>query len=118
MELLILLKLKWDLYGPVAKDFIKELVQLLPADISKSDDVDLVARHASTYADVVAIGKKKNGFYFWCQGILRAIGLIQFRASWVAREIIADLHDFKLGLVDDRIFRKALILTLKTESKG
>ncbi|CAG5081037.1 Oidioi.mRNA.OKI2018_I69.PAR.g9771.t1.cds [Oikopleura dioica] len=58
MELLILLKLKWDLYGPVAKDFIKELVQLLPDDISKSDDVDLVARHASTYADVVAIDEK------------------------------------------------------------
>jgi hypothetical protein len=57
MELLILLKLKWDLYAPVPKDFIKELVQLLPGDISKSDDVDLVARHASTYADVVAIGE-------------------------------------------------------------
>ena len=91
MELLILLKLKWDLYAPVPKDFIKELVQLLPGDISKSDDVDLVARHASTYADVVAIGELLSSSIILGVNQQRIFSArlaksgFQLRISWVAK---------------------------------
>ena len=58
MELLVLLKLKWDPYAPTAKDFVATLLQsLVDSGVVESDHLVMVKRHAHTYVDLIAIGK-------------------------------------------------------------
>lgn len=58
MELLLLLKLKWDAYAPTAKDFlpllIGHLVQSEP-NLIPADHLVMVKRHAQAYVDLIAI---------------------------------------------------------------
>lgn len=56
MELLLLLKLKWDPYAPTAKDFLPILLgNLVENELLPSEHLVMVKRHAQTYIDLIAI---------------------------------------------------------------
>ena len=58
MELLLLLKVKWDPYAPTAKDFLPMLLtNLMQNGILNEESQKMVKRHAQAYIDLIAIGK-------------------------------------------------------------
>ena len=61
MELLILLKLKWDIMVPTSKDFLLVLIKKLQQrKIIKNDDSEGIKTHANTFIDLILLGK-----YIW-----------------------------------------------------
>jgi len=61
MELLLLLKLKWDAYAPTAKDFLPLLIgHLVKSNLIPDEHLVMVKRHAQAYVDLIAIGKSKK----------------------------------------------------------
>ena len=61
MELLLLLKVKWDPYAPTAKDFLPMLLtNLMQNGFLNEESQKMVKRHAQAYIDLIAIGKKNN----------------------------------------------------------
>ena len=58
MELLILLKLKWDIMVPTTKDFLVELLnQLEMAKMFDPEHKDGIKTHANTFIDLITLGK-------------------------------------------------------------
>ena len=58
MELLLLLKVKWDPYAPTAKDFLPMLLtNLMQNGFLNEESQKMVKRHAQAYIDLIAIGK-------------------------------------------------------------
>ena len=58
MELLILLKLKWDIMVPTSKDFLLVLIKKLQQrKIVKNDDLEGIKTHANTFIDLILLGK-------------------------------------------------------------
>ena len=61
MELLLLLKVKWDPYAPTAKDFLPMLLTNLRQNgFLNEESQKMVKRHAQAYIDLIAIGKLKK----------------------------------------------------------
>ena len=61
MELLILLKLKWDIMVPTSKDFLLILIKKLQQrKIVKNDDLEGIKTHANTFIDLILLGKSQN----------------------------------------------------------
>ena len=58
MELLILLKLKWDIMVPTSKDFLLVLIKKLQQrKIVKNDDLEGIKTRANTFIDLILLGK-------------------------------------------------------------
>ena len=58
MELLILLKLKWDIMVPTSKDFLLVLIKKLQQrKIVKNDDLEGIKTHANTFIDLILLGE-------------------------------------------------------------
>lgn len=56
MELLILLKLKWDIMVPTSKDFLLVLIKKLQLrKIVKNDDLEGIKTHANTFIDLILL---------------------------------------------------------------
>ena len=69
MELLILLKLKWDIMVPTTKDFLVELLnQLEMARMFDSVHKDGIKTHANTFIDLITLG---NSFYLILKALLK-----------------------------------------------
>ena len=64
MELLILLKLKWDIMVPTSKDFLLVLIKKLQQrKIVKNDDLEGIKTHANTFIDLILLGEFQNSFF-------------------------------------------------------
>lgn len=64
MELLILLKLKWDIMVPTSKDFLLVLIKKLQQrKIVKNDDLEGIKTHANTFIDLILLGKPHTESY-------------------------------------------------------
>ena len=61
MELLLLLKLKWDIMVPTTKDFLVELVNHLEeAKFFDAEHKAGIKRHANAFIDLITLGKCKT----------------------------------------------------------
>ena len=69
MELLLLLKLKWDIMVPTTKDFLVELVNHLEKlKFFDAEHKTGIKRHANAFIDLITLGKWESRVKF---GILR-----------------------------------------------
>ena len=89
MELLILLKLKWDIMVPTSKDFLLVLIKKLQQrKIVKNDDLEGIKTHANTFIDLILLGESiRRTLILWLNRVLQRTILSQDRPVLVRESL-------------------------------